>query len=117
VLELTIAIAIMGVMMAVAGFAFIPYLMRAKERATRTSMHTVGENLTSYLADNGSFPATLRELVPNYLPKVPRDGWDQEFFYSPQGPRPNTFILISFGEDMQDGTDDDIHYEDLFETE
>jgi type II secretory pathway pseudopilin PulG len=114
VLELTIAIAILGVMRAVAGFALIPYLMRAQVRATRTTMTNVGQNLTAYLADHGSFPQTLRALVPEYADRLPVDGWDQEFFYSPQGAQPNTFILISFGKDKLDGTEDDIHYEDLF---
>jgi prepilin-type N-terminal cleavage/methylation domain-containing protein len=117
VLELTIAIAIMGVMMAVAGFALIKYLSKAKVSATEATMRQVGSNLTSYLADKGSFPPNLRALVPDYMDKYPRDGWGQEFFYSPQGPQPNTFILISAGEDKQDGTEDDINYEDLFNQE
>jgi len=113
VLELTIAIAILGIMMAVAGFAFIPYLNRAKVSATKTTMRNVGQNLASYYADKGAFPVSLRELVPEYLDSTPLDGWDREFYYNPQGPTPETFILISLGKDGRENTDDDINYLDL----
>ncbi|MFG0315465.1 MAG: type II secretion system protein, partial [Phycisphaerales bacterium] len=107
VLELTIAIAILGVMMGVAGFAFVKFLAGARVSATETTMRNVDANLTAYLAAKGSYPATLRELVPNYMDQYPVDGWDREFFYSTQG---QSFILISWGADGEDGTDDDINY-------
>ncbi len=113
VLELTIAIAILGVMMGVAGFALVKYLQNSKVSATKTSMQIIDDALTSHLAMTGSFPQTLQGLVPNYLDAPPYDGWDREFFYSPKGPTADTFLLISWGPDGIDGTADDIDYKDV----
>jgi len=114
VLELTIAIAILGVMVAVAGFAMIPYLGRAKVSATKSQMRIVGEALTSYYADKGTFPPDLQTLkTAGYLQKDPSDGWKADFFYSPNGPTQDTFLLISWGADGIDGTEDDIDYVDV----
>lgn len=111
VLELTIAIAILGIMMAVAGFAFVPMLLRARANATEQSMKQIDTAIKSYFANEGSFPPNLAALVPGYLETLPLDGWDNQFFYSPNGATPNTFILISWGADGEDGTDDDIDFE------
>lgn len=113
VLELTIAIAILGVMMAVAGFAFVPMLLNARAKATEQSMKNVDAAIKQYFAAKGSFPPALRDLVPNYMESMPLDGWDREFFYSPNGPTPNSFILISWGSDGEDGTADDIDFQDV----
>lgn len=113
VLELTIAIAILGVMMAVAGFAFVPMILGARVKATEATMKTVDSSIKNYFAAKGSFPPNLQALVPQYMETTPLDGWDNEFFYSPTGPTPNSYILISWGADGDDGTPDDIDFEDV----
>ena len=113
VLELTIAIAILGVMMAVAGFAFVPMILGARVKATEASMKTIDSAIKSYFAAEGSFPPNLQALVPKYMETTPLDGWDEEFFYSPSGPTPPGYLLMSWGADKEDGTADDIDYQDV----
>lgn len=108
-LELTLVIAIMGVLMAVAAVAFGPKLLRAKKSATVATMKTVKQELTAYEGDNNAFPAALAMLAPNYLEKAPIDGWGREFYYKVPGTGGRPYDLISRGEDGQLDTPDDLN--------
>lgn len=54
--------------------------------------------LKAYERDMGSFPNSLQELVPTYLPEVPRDPFDGKLMRYDAGRR----ILYSTGEDLVD---------------
>ncbi len=109
-IEMTLVIALIGILMTVAVFAFLPKLLEGKVTATKATMHTVNGALLSYKAANNTFPTTLTQLVPNYLPTAPKDGWKKEFYYNPQGTNGRPFDLISGGEDLALGTQDDIDW-------
>jgi general secretion pathway protein G len=112
-LELTLAIAIMAILMTVASVALLPRVLRAKSTVTRSTMLTVQQSINEFRAFNNRYPATLGELVPEFLEKHPRDGWKQEFQYQVRtgggagGGVP--YDLISAGDDGQFGTADDIN--------
>jgi general secretion pathway protein G len=109
-IEMTLVIALIGILMTVAVVAFLPKLKEGKETATKATMNTINGQLLAYKASSGVFPPGLAQLVPNYLPKLPKDGWKKEFYYAPQGLNGRPFDLISGGEDQQIGTTDDIDW-------
>lgn len=112
-IELSLVIAIMGILMTVAVVAFGPKLMQAKTRATEASLRTVQSQIDSYYVDQNAYPPTLAALVPNYLRSVPADGWKRPFYYRVPGAMGKPYDLISFGEDGQPETPDDISVWDL----
>jgi len=112
-LELTLVIAIMGVLMAVAAYNLIGGADDAKAKVTRTSMATIKNALQTYFTNQNAYPPTLANLIPTPLEQgSDLDSWDRPYYYSPVGkpnaPREQGFTLISAGADGQMGTEDDI---------
>ena len=107
-LELTLAIAIMAILMTAASVALLPRIFRAKTTVTKNTMLTVQQSLNEYKAFNNQFPASLTQLVPEYLEKPPKDGWRRDFIYIVPGAGGRPFDLISVGDDGQPGTPDDM---------
>lgn len=117
-LELTLVIAIIGVLMAVAAVSFSGYMSRARVRATEVTLETVRSALRTYEAEYAAYPPdlkTLRTIRPPLLDedKKLQDGWQQEFHYRVPGRGSRPFDLISMGEDKQLGTEDDINIWEL----
>lgn len=112
-LEITLVLAIIGVLMAVAAVNVIGGAERAKKRATEASMRTVVGQLKTYHLDHSNFPESLAILVtakPPYLEKMPLDGWGNNFYFKVPGKNNRAFDLISFGPDGQPTTEDDVDY-------
>ncbi len=112
-LELTLVIAIMGVLMAVAAFNLIGGADDAKAKVTKTSMATIKNALQTYYTNQNAYPPTLQVLIPTPLAQgSDLDSWDRPYYYNPAGkpgaPREQGFTLISAGSDGQMGTEDDI---------
>lgn len=110
-LEITLVLAIIGVLMAVAAVSVIGGAERAKIKATQTSMRTVNGQLKTYHLDNNQYPPSLAVLVtakPPYLEKLPRDGWDRDFYYKVPGRNNRPYDMISAGGDGEFNTEDDI---------
>ena len=110
-LELMLVLAIIGVLMAVAAVNIMGGGAKAKRKATQATMATIKGQLQAYHLDTSSFPPTLATLVTTkYLENKPiKDGWDNDFYYSPTGPsKDQPFVLKSPGENKQLGDEDDI---------
>ena len=108
-LEISLVIAIIGVLMAVAAVNVLSGADKAKRRATVQSMNTIDGALKGYRLDENTYPPTLSVLVDTgYLDApVPRDGWKQDFYYAvlDQG---RAYSLRSLGADGLPSTEDDI---------
>lgn len=112
-LEITLVLAIIGVLMAVAAVNVIGGAERAKIRATKASMQTVVTQLKTYHLDNNKYPESLLLLVtaqPAYLEKLPKDGWDRDFYFRTPGRNNRPYDLISLGQDGEANTEDDLDY-------
>lgn len=112
-IELMLVLAIIGVLMAVAAVSVGGMGARAKIRATKASLATIQTALNSYNLEYSSYPPQLLMLTtvkPPFMDdsKKLRDGWDSEFYYSPQPRGERAYSLGSLGEDKQPGTEDDI---------
>ena len=93
-IELLVVIVILGILTAIVVPRITGRVDQAKVEATKVQMKAIKDALEQYKLDNGFYPTTeqgLRALVekPNtppvpirwrqYLDKVPKDAWDQEF--------------------------------------
>ncbi|GAB5497131.1 MAG: type II secretion system major pseudopilin GspG [Phycisphaerales bacterium] len=112
-LELSLVIAIMGILMAVAAWNLIGGADDAKVQTTKSSMQTIKNALQQYQVSNNAFPPTLQALIPSKLQAgADLDAWDKPFYYAPTGkpgaPKEQGFTLISMGADGAAGTEDDI---------
>ncbi len=112
-LELSLVIAIMGVLMAVAAWNLIGGADDAKIQATKASMQTIKNAMQTYQVRNNSFPPSLQTLIPSQLQQgADLDAWDNTFYYQPNGkpnaPKSEGFTLISRGPDGVAGTADDM---------
>lgn len=112
-LELSLVIAIMGILMAVAAWNLIGGADDAKVQTTKASMQTIKSALQQYQVRNNAFPPTLQTLIPSPLQQgADLDAWDNPFYYNPAGkpgaPKEQGFTLISMGADGVAGTEDDI---------
>lgn len=121
-IEIMVAIAIIGVLMAIVGVNVLGALDSAKIDASKSTMNNVKSALIMYKLDNGRYPSTsegLQALIsaPSSAKKpgkkymesesVPRDGWDQEFMYFSPGTRGNhEYEIISYGADGAEGGSD-----------
>lgn len=72
-LELIIVITVIGILAAIAVPNLLLIPRRAKEAVLRTNLREIRESLEKHYADQGRYPGSLEELVPNYLRRVPDD--------------------------------------------
>jgi general secretion pathway protein G len=110
-IELTLVLAIIGALMAVAVISIAGTGSRAKKRTTQASMTTIKSALSSYHLEHSSYPPDLRTLITTKFleDKKLKDGWDNDFVYDPRGRNTDQpFILASPGEDKTMGNEDDI---------
>lgn len=115
-LELMLVLAIIGVLTAIVAVNVVGAGGRAKARATMTSMTTIKNALSTYNLDNSAYPPQLTGLQAGgankaYLDPTMKlaDGWGRPFYYATPGLNGNPYDLISFGEDAEGGTADDIN--------
>ncbi len=111
-LELTLVLAIMGILMAVVAYNVMGQGAKAKAKATKASMSVIDAALKQYNLEYSAFPPGLQTLIGAKIldPSKPlKDAWDVDIYYDPRGTdKDHPYILKSAGEDKQLGTDDDI---------
>lgn len=111
-LELTLVLAIIGILMAVAAVNILGQGTKAKIQATKATINVVGSALKQYNLDNSAYPPTLQALISSRLldNKKIQDGWKRDLYYDARGRnRDQPFILGSSGDDGIMGNEDDIN--------
>jgi general secretion pathway protein G len=121
-LEIMIAVTIMGILAAVVGPQLFKYLARAKVSKAKTELRFYKGEIEQYNADCGENPKTLNDLVVcpkgfeakwhgggqasvkggGYVDKINNDPWGHPYVYSPEGSDGNQFTLYSYGVDKKD---------------
>jgi general secretion pathway protein G len=72
-IELMVVVTIIGILAAVA-VSNVKYAhQKAREAALRDDLYEMRKAIDSFYADKQRYPATLEELVPQYMRKVPLD--------------------------------------------
>jgi general secretion pathway protein G len=109
-IELTLVLAILGILAAVAAYNFAGAGERAKVKATKVTLSTIKTVLQTYQIDQSVFPPDLQTLVnTKYLEdKKIKDAFEQPLYYAVPGPGGQPYALISGGADMKFSTADDI---------
>jgi len=110
-LEMMLVVLIIGLLMAVAVINFAGQGETARIKTTQATMNQLKTAITLYFTNNGFYPPTLqalRETNPPLIEKVGKDGWKEEFMYSPQSNDNHPYILYSKGKDRKAGTEDDL---------
>lgn len=108
-LELMLVLVILGLLSTVAAVALLPQAEKAKVKVTKTSLSVIKTAIQGYQIEHSRLPASLDELIPDYLEEgKTRDGWKQEFYFKPTPGGAREYDLMSFGKDFEPGTEDDI---------
>jgi general secretion pathway protein G len=121
-LEIMIAVTIMGILAAVIGPTLFSYLARAKVSRAKTELKFYKGQIIQYQADTDQYPRTLNDLVvcpaglenkwngggvagkkgAGYIEKITNDPWGNPYQYKPEGSEGNPFTLYSYGADRRD---------------
>lgn len=112
--ELLVVVAIIGILGTIAIQNVVEHLKKANVTAAEATVKAVSDGVTSFYIKNKKMPSSLTQLVegtdddPPILEggeKALYDPWDTELKFEVRGRR---FAVISAGEDMEFGTEDDI---------
>lgn len=121
-IEVLIAITIIGILSSVVGLSVAGYLRKAKLEAARAQIKTFQTALQMYKAAHAQFPTTAQGLealcvapvlppVPREYPpegylesrNLPRDPWGNPYIYLVPGRRGEACEIISYGADGEEG--------------
>ena len=100
-IEMVIAIAILGLLAGVALGPVRRYLAQAKEKTTQANLHSIKLAVDAYHMDTGEYPQSLKDLIRRPLDDeaasdwqgpyayldlrgrkdIPKDGWGMKFVY------------------------------------
>jgi len=108
--EMLVAVVILGVLSSIAGVSLVNGFEKARQRSTMADMRSIAAAIGSYSVDFDGPPAggTIRELsncmVPTFISVVPpNDHWGHPYAYSGDGV--SSYTLESFGRDGVSGDD------------
>jgi len=121
-LEILIALTIIGILSGVVGLSVSGYLRKAKLEAGRSQIKTFQTALQMYKAAQGLLPSTAQGLealcvqptIPplpkDYPPEgylesrtLPKDPWGNPYVYLVPGRRGEPFEIVSYGADGEEG--------------
>ncbi len=113
-IEILVAVAIIGIMGAVAVVSITKNLEQAKVTAARSAVVNIKNAVVNYNLQTKKYPSDLNDLITASGDDEPIleggegvlvDPWDTEYQYERKGKR---IIIISAGPDCQFGTEDDV---------
>ena len=113
-IEILVAVAIIGILGAVAVTNVIAGIEKAKQTAAKEAVGVMSNAVTQYYLANKKYPSDLRDLVRETGDSEPildggegalEDPWGTEYKLETKNKR---YVIISAGPDMEFGNDDDI---------
>ncbi|MDX1584593.1 MAG: type II secretion system protein [Thermoanaerobaculia bacterium] len=72
-IELLVVVTIVGILAGLAMVNVRNAQIKAKEEVLRGNLHQLRTAIDNYYADKQKYPASLQDLVPNYLRRIPPD--------------------------------------------
>lgn len=124
-MDVLVAMAILGLLLAIAGPSMLSYLKRGNKLKTEQHLNLLKQSINQYYADTSSFPHSLDDLVdkpdadsplarrwqgPYVEAKgggVPEDGWGHDFVYERTPGAVHPYELYSYGSEGEDGPEED----------
>ena len=128
--ELMAMLIIIGLLATVVGKKVATQIGKAKVISTKANLKILHDAVRQYRIDTDQYPSEdmgLLDLVeqPMDLPEgvwppggylettdLPKDGWGNEFYYQRYPESGKEFVIISFGPDKEEGTEDDLYSTD-----
>lgn len=104
-IEVMIAVVIIGLMAGLITYATTGYLEKAKVRRAKSDIATLAGAVDSFYLEKGRFPDNqegLKVLVPQFVKVLQNDPWGHPYQYVQPG-RSGPFDLISYGADGREG--------------
>lgn len=121
-IEILIAMTIIGILSGVVGLSVAGYLRKAKLEATRAQIKTFQTALQMYKAAHAQFPSTSQGLealcvAPSIPPQpkdypaegylesrnLPKDPWGNPYVYLVPGRKGEPYEILSYGADGEEG--------------
>ena len=114
-LEMMLVLLIMSTLVTIVVVNVVGRGEKARRQTTGISMKQIEAGVKEYHVDNGYYPVTaeggLALLEPDYLERIPRDGWGRPFqYYSPTLDENIPYEIISAGPDGSFETQQDNIY-------
>lgn len=111
-IELVVALLILGIMMVTVMPALFRYVTQARESTANQDLMTIKQSILIYHAKIGQYPDSLHDLVRKpsnpqaaalwrhpFLEDFPKDPWQQDYVYRKNPPRsPHPFELYSLND-------------------
>jgi general secretion pathway protein G len=72
-IELIVVVTIIGILAGIAMINIQYATRKAREAALRDNLMSMRKAIDNYYADKQRYPASLNELVPGYIRKIPKD--------------------------------------------
>ncbi|MEW6276789.1 MAG: prepilin-type N-terminal cleavage/methylation domain-containing protein [Bacillota bacterium] len=69
--ELMVVLVIIGILVAIAVPVYNNAQATAQQRACQANLRILDSAAAQYMANNGSYPASLDALAPNYVQRIP----------------------------------------------
>ena len=124
-IEIVIAITIVGILLVAVGIPAFRYVTRASRQATEQTLRALKLDIDTYRRDIGEYPTTLQDLAqrprdPQLAARwkntyvedgvVPQDAWKEDFFYrrNAKGAKP-PYQLYSWGSKDGAGSPEEEH--------
>lgn len=111
-MEIMIAVAILGIIVAAVTPALRNYLDRAKISRTKSDLRAIKSAIDQFYMDTAQYPSELRDLISQpseesiarkwsgpYLERksLPTDGWGKKYVYEVNENEENPYKLFSYG--------------------
>ncbi len=104
-IEVLVVVVILGILAAI----IVPNIMdkpaAAKITKAKADIRAIESAMNMYKLDNHVYPSTdegIEALVPDYLPRIPKDPWDQPYQYLNPGTH-GAIDIYTLGRDGQPG--------------
>ena len=113
--ELMVVIVLIGLLAGVVSVSVFGVLKKGRITAAVGQIKEMEKAIGIYKLTTGRYPDDLHQLMEpvgvhdeGLLDDIPTDPWGYEYIYDPSGGTKRKYLIVSIGEDGQEGTDDDV---------
>ena len=116
--ELMVVIVLIGLLAGVVSVGVFGVLKKGRITAAAGQIKEIENAIALYKLETGRFPDDLSQLMEpigvhedGLMSDIPMDPWGFNYIYDPSGGTKKRYLILSIGEDGQEGTDDDVSNE------
>ena len=116
--ELMVVIVLIGLLAGVVSVGVFGVLKKGRITAAVGQISEIEKAIAMYKMETGRYPDDLEQLMEpvgvhdeGLMEDIPDDPWGTPYIYDPTGGTKKKYIILSIGEDGQEGTYDDVSNE------